>query len=123
QREKEPAPPPGQTARRSGAVPLPAQSIKVECAVHASVASASGGVWTSNDPLEEKNASYRGEDSHQVEEELAQHQGHLPLLDRALSGVTRAPVVFARPSSRDFMFNVVRRGFDSSVTSGRVIAD
>jgi hypothetical protein len=63
----------------SGAVLLPPQPIKVEGAVHAGVPGASRKVRTSNDPLEEENASYRGKDSHQVEEELAQHQGHLPL--------------------------------------------
>jgi hypothetical protein len=54
-----------QQAGHSGAVLLPPQPIKVEGAVHAGVPGASRGVRTSNDPLEEENASYRGEDSHQ----------------------------------------------------------
>ena len=47
--------------------------------------------------------------------------GPPPTLDRALSGVTRAQG-FRTSSSRDRIFNVVRRGLIPPVTSGRVIA-
>ena len=78
------------------------------------------GVRTSNDPLEEENATHHGEDSHQVEEKLAQHQGHLPLWTGPFPASPERGA-FARSSSR---LHLQRRpaGFDSSVTSGRVIA-
>jgi hypothetical protein len=110
-----------QHAERSAAVPLPPQTIKVEGAVHARVAGASRGVRTSSDPLEEENATYRSEDSHQVKEELAQHQGHLPPWTGPFPASPER-TAFARSSSPDCTLNVVGRGLIPPVSSGRVIA-
>ncbi len=60
-----------QHAARAGAIPFPPQPIKAEGAVHAGIPGAGRGVRTNNDPLKEKNASYHGEDSHHVGDELA----------------------------------------------------
>ena len=63
-----------QEARRSGPGLLTTQSFEVEGAVHAWVSGAGRSVRTSNDSLEEEEASDHGQDSQQVEEELAQHR-------------------------------------------------
>ena len=109
------------SAEHPNAVPLPPQPIKVEDTIQAGVPGASRGVGTGNDPLEDENATYRGEDSHQVKEELAQNQGHLPLWTGPFPASPER-TAFASSSSQDCTFNVVRRGLIPPVTSGRVIA-